>query len=177
MKKILSALVLSLIFFSCGQKDKKEDVSSEKEITESIDMIVEYKYDKDDVFKVYYNTVTNTPMDGSLLLTNEVHPSSEFQTTTFSFPVGVCPKGIRLDVGNKQDAESITIKSIKIVQGDNVIDFSNWIDTINWSPNECLVYDKDAKVYKIVASNGLKSPVFMSNVIINEKLAKWFDNK
>ncbi len=177
MKKILSVLVLSLIFFSCGQKEKKEDVVSEKENTETIDLVIEYKYDRADVFKVYYNKISNTPIDGSLMMTQNVQPSNDFQTTTFSFPQGVCPKGIRLDVGIQQDAEYIEIKSIKLVQGSNVIDNSDWINTINWSANECLVYEKENKRFKIVASNGLKSPVFMSNIVINEKLSKYFENK
>ena len=59
-----------------------------------------------------------------------------------------------------------------------MIDNSDWINTRNWSPNESLVVDaKSPNLYKIVPVDGKKGPVFMSNIVVNEKLDKYFRGK
>jgi hypothetical protein len=177
MKKVIipSLLVLCLLTFSCGSKEnKKED---EKSIEETVDMTIKFKYNEEDIFKVYYTKNENAAISDSLMMTLPVHPSEKEQEMTFIFPVGDYPKLIRLDVGSNQKAESIEIKSIKISQGENVIDNSDWITTNNWSPNESLVLNDKSKDFKIVPINGVKVPVLMSNVIIKDKMDKYLKGR
>ena len=177
MKKlfIITFLTFSVFLFSCGKKEKSKDDKKKPEL-ETVDMTVKFKYAYEDTFKVYYTKDSKSPIDGSLMMTLPVHPNKDFQELTFVFPLGDYPKVIRLDVGNKQEAQDIEIQSIKITQGDKTLDDSDWVTTKNWSPNESLVLDKKTNIYKIVSVNGSKGPVFMSNVVMTEKLEKYFNN-
>ncbi|WP_395052699.1 hypothetical protein [Flavobacterium sp.] len=178
MKKVIVPVLLVLCFltFSCGSKEKKDDEVKVAE-NETVDMTIKFKYDKEDIFKVYYTKAENATIDGSLMMTLPVHPSNDYQEITFVFPIGDYPKLIRLDVGSNQEAKTIEIKNIKIQQGENVIDNSDWIKTQNWSPNESLVLNEKTKNYNITAVNGTKVPVFMSNIIIKDKMDKYFKSR
>ncbi len=178
MKKlsIVFLIAFSVLNFSCGNKEKKIDEDLVP-VNETIDMTVKFIYDKEDVFKVYYTKTENANIDGSLLLTLPVHASKNEQEITFVFPIGDEPKLIRLDVGSNQEAEFIQIKNITISHGDNIIDNSDWITNTNWSPNESLIFDANNKIYKILTIKGVKSPVLMSNSILQEKIANYFKKK
>lgn len=178
MRKIFitTLVTFSVFLFSCGKKEKSNDSETKPEL-ETLDMTIKFKYDHEDTFKVYYTKNSKAPIDGSLMMSLPVHPSKDFQELTFFFPVGENPKVIRLDVGSNQDAQSIEIKNIKITQGDIIIDNSDWISATNWSPNEFLVLDDKTKIYNIVPIKGIKSPVFMSNVVMTEKLEKHYNIK
>ena len=166
-----------LAFVSCG-KDEKDKEENKKSDSNTVELTIEYKYALEDTFKVFYSKDKNTPIDGSLEIAMQVFGADDFQKTTFVFPVGDFPKVIRLDVGNNQKAETIEIKNIKLTHGDVIIDNSDFINTMNWSSNESLSVDEKNKgLYKIIAIEGNKSPVFISNVVINEKLEKHFINK
>ena len=173
-------LFLCLItIVSCGKKeesDGKKEVEINEPLIEDLIMTIEFKYGLEDTFKVYYSK-ENTTIDGSLLMEEPVYESTGYQKVNFIFPQGDFPKIIRLDVGNKQEAENIEIKSIIIKYGDKIIDKSDWVTTQNWSPNESLQYDEASKSYKIVAVNGQKTPVFISNIIIQEKLKNLLNKK
>ncbi len=169
-------LTFLLVFISCG-KDEKEKETDDKSDSKNFELTIKYKYNLNDTFKVFYSKDKNAPIDGSLEIAMQVFGADDFQETTFVFPTNDFPKVIRLDVGNNQDAESIEIKNIKLTHGDVIIDNSDFVNTMNWSSNESLVVDEKNKgLYKIVAQKGNKSPVFISNVVINEKLEKQFTN-
>jgi|LakMenEpi03Aug12_release.lakeMendotaPanAssembly.Ray.scaffolds.fasta_scaffold568505_2 hypothetical protein len=179
MKTNFIPVVVGLLFltFSCGknEKDKEDEKKTE---TNPVELTIEHKYLLNDTFKIYYSKDINAPIDGTNEMTTQVVGTDGFQKTTFVFPIGDYPRVIRLDVGNNQEAESIEIKSIQITHGDVVIDNSDWVNTINWSPNNSLVVDtKFPNVYKIVPLDGKKGPVFMSNIIVNEKLEKHFKQR
>ena len=173
MKNLIIPILftLSLLTFSCGKKENATQ-EEEKPEMETVDMTVKFKYAHDDTFKVYYTKDVKAPIDGSLMMTLPVHASKDFQEVTFVFPLGDYPKVIRIDVGNNQEAMNIEIKDIKIMHGDNVIDDSDWTTTKNWSPNESLIFEEQSNSYKIVPINGIKGPVFMSNITIQEKIEK-----
>jgi hypothetical protein len=174
-------LFLSIAFLtSCGkEKTNKETDTTADFKTKNVDLTIEFKYAVEDEFKMYYTKYPNAPIDGSLLLTKKIMGSPDFQKVTFSFPHGDFPRVIRLDTGNNQESSSIEIKSITIMHGDNIIDKSDWVKTVNWSPNESLIQDENnPNLYKIVENNAkVKSPIFMSNVVLIEALNKYFKDK
>ncbi len=166
-----------LVFISCG-KDEKNKENDKKSESNTVELTVEYKYALNDTFKIFYTKDKNAPIDGSLEIAAQVFGAEDFQETTFVFPVGDFPKVIRLDLGNNQAAESIEIKNIKLTLGDVILDNSDFINTMNWSSNESLIVDEKNKgLYKIIAVQGKKSPILISNVVINEKLDKYFKGK
>ncbi|MEL1246964.1 hypothetical protein [Flavobacterium helocola] len=174
---IPSLVCLLFLTFSCG-KSEKDNEDQNKPETNPVELTIEHKYLLNDTFKIFYSKDINTPIDGSTEMTTQVIGTDGFQKTTFVLPIGDYPKVIRLDVGNNQDAESIEIKGIQITHGDAIIDNSDWITTTNWSPNTSLVVDtKSPNIYKIVPVDGKKGPVFMSNIVVNEKLDKYFRGK
>lgn len=174
MKKIIIPVFLSLLVLtSCG-KEKEETV--EKAAPKEVELTVKVKYTFNDTFKVFYSKNINAPVD--IEMNVPVMASEDFQDVVFTFPMGEYPKAIRLDVGNNQEADLIEVKNITITHGDYVIDNSDWINIINWSPNESLIVDaKSPNLYKIVPVNGVKGPVFMSNIVVNEKMNSYFKNK
>lgn len=179
MKTNFIPVLVGLLFltFSCG-KSEKENEDQKKPETNPVELTIEHKYFLNDTFKIYYSKDINAPIDGTTEMTTQVMGTDGFQKTTFVLPIGDYPKVIRLDVGNNQDAESIEIKSIQITHGDAIIDNSDWITTTNWSPNNSLIVDaKSPNIYKIVPVDGKKGPVFMSNIVVNEKLDKYFRGK
>ncbi|WP_396160843.1 hypothetical protein [Flavobacterium sp.] len=172
--KILFLFVGLLFVVSCGKEEKQENSN----IKNPVEITIEHKYSLNDTFKVFYSKDINAPIDGTSEMTTQVIGTDGFQKTTFVLPIGDYPKVIRLDVGNNQDAESIEIKGIQITHGDAIIDNSDWITTTNWAPNNSLVVDtKSPNMYKIVPVDGKKGPVFMSNIVVNEKLNKYFKGK
>lgn len=178
MKKLillLTIIVTSIFVISCKDEKKKEEVKEVSNAT--VDMKVIFKYNEVDTFKVYYTKSKDANIDGSLMMTLPVNPSTADQELTFVFPVGDVPQLIRLDVGSNKNAKAIEIKNIKVSYDNEVIDNSDWITTVNWSPNENLVYDEKTKIHKIVAVNGIQSPVFMSNIILKDKIQKYFTDK
>lgn len=179
MKTNFIPVLVGLLFltFSCG-KSEKENEDQKKPETNPVELTIEHKYLLNDTFKIYYSKDINAPIDGTFEMTTQVIGTDGFQKTTFVLPIGDYPKVIRLDVGNNQDAESIEIKGIQITHGDAIIDNSDWVTTTNWSPNTSLVVDpKSPNIYKIVPVDGKKGPVFMSNIVVNEKLDKYFRGK
>lgn len=174
MKKIFIPVFITLLLLtSCG-KEKKETI--EKTNPEEVELIVRLKYKFNDTFKIFYSKDINTPVN--IEMNVPVMASDDFQDVVFTFPIGEYPKAIRLDVGNNQDADIIEIKNIIITHGDYVIDNSDWVDTINWSPNGSLLVDTNSpNLYKIVPINGVKGPVFMSNIVVNEKMNNYFKDK
>jgi hypothetical protein len=179
MKTNFITVLVGLLFltFSCG-KSEKDNEDQKKPETNPVELTIEHKYLLNDTFKIYYSKDINAPIDGTTEMTTQVIGTDGFQKTTFVLPIGDYPKVIRLDVGNNQDAESIEIKGIQITHGDAIIDNSDWVATTNWSPNTSLVVDaKSPNIYKIVPVDGKKGPVFMSNIVVNEKLDKYFRGK
>jgi hypothetical protein len=180
MKTNFIPVLVGLLFltFSCGKSEKDKEDEKRPE-TNPVELTIEHKYLLNDTFKIFYSKDINAPIDGTTEIRSEVLGTDGFQKTTFVLPIGDYPRVIRLDVGGyNQDAETIEIKSIQITHGDAMIDNSDWINTRNWSPNESLVVDaKSPNLYKIVPVDGKKGPVFMSNIVVNEKLDKYFRGK
>ncbi len=169
-------MLMITVLLSCGKdKSNETDKIPTKEVVE---MIVEHKYNFNDTFKVFYTTDSKKPIDGSAVIEMPVEATDSFQKTTFIFPAGEYPEVIRFDCGNNKDADFIEIKSIKIICRNDVLDYSDWGKTVNWTPSESLKSEKEKpNLFKIVAVNGVKGPLFMSNIIIQEKIEKYFSNK
>lgn len=176
MNKFLksSFILLSLIAFSCGS-DNKEEKNQENSGTESkqVELIVEFKSPVNDRFKVFYTVAPNVEISGEYLINKLTYGSNDFQEVVFQFPVGAIPYKLRLDVGENQSVENLTIKNISLKYKDKVVDGDNGEFMKMWSPNSSLVYDEQNFVYKIVPVDGKKGPVFIANVDLEKELKKF----
>ncbi|MBL7867728.1 MAG: hypothetical protein JNM71_06885 [Flavobacterium lindanitolerans] len=176
MNKFLksSFILLSLIAFSCNSDSKKgKEPEASKTESDQVELIVEFKSPVNDKFNVFYTVAPNVEITGEHLMSRMTYGDNTFQKVVFKFPDSVVPYKIRLDVGGNQSVENLTIKNISLKYKDKVIDGDNGEFMKLWSPNSSLVYDEQNYVYKIVAVNGLKSPVFMANVELEKRLKKF----
>lgn len=175
-KQIIFCLAIFLFSFSsCTNKDKKiNSTEIDKKTDVQAELIVEMIYPYADKFLVFYTTDINADIDGSKVIEKMVFGTQNMQKIVFKFPKGDFPQLIRLDVGKNQNAQNITIKNISIKYGDKIIDGDDGVFMLNWSPNNCLSFNKETLSYNIIPNNGVKDPVFMSNTVIQEELLKMF---
>lgn len=155
-------LFLVTVFISCNSTEKQEkDVFKLK---------MEFKSPLNDKFKIYYTILPYKDIDGQYFIDKYTYGSAQFQKIEFEFPKDVVPYKIRLDVGENQNIENLIIKNISVSYNNNIINGDEGLFMNYWSPNECLQYDKENFIYKIIPSNGKKSPVFMSNITLEEEI-------
>lgn len=155
--KNLVYLVILLMLFSCNEKKNYK-------------LIIELKTEHNNKFRVYYSKRPYQDIDGQNFIDKYVYSSTIMQKITYDFPEDIVPYKIRFDVGENQNIENIIIKNISVSYDNKVINGDDCMFMNYWSPNECLIFDNLNYYYKIVPSNGKKTPVFMSNIILEEKI-------
>lgn len=176
-KNSLILLIAIMTMLSSCNSDKKnntnESHNNDKENKE-LELIVEFKSSVNDRFKVYYTVAPNVEITGEYILTNYTFGSDNVQKTIFKFPVGALPYKLRLDVGENQSVDKISIKNISIKYKDKYINGDNGNYMPYWSLNESIKYDENNFIYNILPVNGKKGPVLIANVDLEEELLKLY---
>ncbi|WP_177730883.1 hypothetical protein [Flavobacterium inviolabile] len=167
-------LLTTLFLVSCGSETKKESENAVSETkSKQVELTVEFKSPVNDRFKVFYTVVPNVEITGEYMMTKYTYGSNDMQKIVFTFPVGALPYKLRLDVGENQSVDNITIKNISLDYKDIHIDGDNGEFMNQWSPNESLKYDDQNFVYNLIPVNGKKGPVFIANIELEKKLRKF----
>jgi hypothetical protein len=175
MKKInfLILFTITSLLVNCSSEEKKNEKKNDLE-NKQLELIVEFKSQVNDRFKVYYTVAPNVEITGEYMLTNYTFGSNELQKTVFKFPSGEVPYKIRLDVGENQLNDRISIKNISINYNNKVIDGDNGKFMPFWALNECIKYDENNFIYNIIPLNGKKGPVLVGNTDLEEELLKLY---
>lgn len=176
MKSLIKSLFLltTLFLVSCGSETKKNNESEVSEAkNDQVELTVEFKSPVNDRFKVFYTIVPNVEITGEHMMTKYTYGSDEMQKIVFTFPTGALPYKLRLDVGENQSVNNITIKNVSLDYKDIHIDGDNGEFMNQWSPNESLKFDDQNFVYNLIPVNGKKEPVFIANIELEKKLRKF----
>jgi len=180
MKKVILLILIAFTstVISCGSDRKNTDSGNNNDEknnrNKELELIVEFKSIVNDRFKVYYTVAPNVEITGEYILTNYTFGSDDIQKTVFKFPVGALPYKLRLDVGENQSVDKISIKNISIKYKDKYINGDNGNFMPFWSLNESIKYDESNFLYNIVPVDGKKGPVLIANVDLEEELLKLY---
>src|SRR5690606_1609011 len=161
--------ILTLIFsaFSCNH--------SSKTITESLQVSIDLQIYKKDTIQLFYITETDNSYTEALSIKQSVEGKDELQTLRYKLPVGVKPKNIRIDLGERSNYhDSIQINNISFSYRDLVLDGNNgkykeWFDF-----NQNIYWETDILVYKLKVENNFYDPQLNGNKVLNSKLVKLF---
>ena len=166
--------MIIVLTISCGKSDEKESSDKSTNSKKQFELILEFKTPVNDKFKIFYTVVPNVEITGDHMIEKYIYGNAEMQKVTFKFPNGDLPHKIRLDVGLNQNVNNITIKNISLLYGDKIINGDEGEYMKYWSPNDCIKYDETNFVYTLIATNGMKTPVFIANVELQKKLRNLF---
>jgi hypothetical protein len=161
--------ILTLIFsaFSCNH--------SSKTITESLQVSIDLQIYKKDTIQLFYITETDNSYTEALSIKQSVEGKDELQTLRYKLPIGVKPKNIRIDLGERSNYhDSIKIENISFRYRDLVLDgnngkYKNWFDF-----NQNIYWETDTLTYKLKVVDNFYDPILNGNKVLNSKLVKLF---
>lgn len=161
--------ILTLVFsaFSCNHNSKT--------ITESLHISIDLHIYKNDTIQLFYITETDNSHTESLSIKQSVEGKDELQTLRYKLPIGVKPKNIRIDLGERSNYhDSIKIKNISFRYRDLILDgnngkYKNWFDF-----NQNIYWETDTLTYKLKVVDNFYDPVLNGNKVLNSKLVKLF---
>lgn len=172
--KNITFFIVCVLFLSCNNV-KKETLINKQNVN-NVQLIVEFKSLVNDRFRVYYTINEKDEINGDYQLVNYTYGSDTMQSTIFTFPVGAFPYKIRLDLGENQKNEHLTVKNISIKYKNKILDgnYGKFMDY--WSNNECLIFNNETFEYDIIPSaNGKKGPLLISNPKLENELLTFFE--
>lgn len=165
--KSICLLVFILGMVSC----KKE----EKVIEESVTLTLRVGVYKNDTIQVFYIKKTDDSYSEELSIKQFVEGKNELQTIDYVLPVGVKPKNIRIDLGERANYhDSIRIENVIIKYKDLALDGSRGEYKAWFTPNENIYFDSDSLVYKFQLHNDMFDPQLNGNQLLNTKIVKLF---
>lgn len=172
---LLQYLVVLTLLVSCGSDEKDKTQDKKVATKDVVELIVEYKSPFNDKFEVYYTVTPGETIKGDYKLTNYVYGSDDMQKVIFTFPSGELPYTIRLDVGENQSADQITIKNISVKYKDKLIDGDSgkFMDYFNLF--ETIKYNKERFIYEFIPVNGKKDPFIYSNEYMDTSLVDLYN--
>jgi hypothetical protein len=176
-KNLTYLIITSLFLLGCSEekKDSHSEDSNKKSATEEVIMLLEFKNNINDVFKVYYSDDPNLEITGENVISKTVfNRGNDFQTIKFKFPIGEKPYKLRIDLGLNQKSENITIKNISLLYKDKIIDGDDGAFLNYWGQNQSLVWDNENYFYKIIPFEGNKTPILISNQELNNQLLEFY---
>ena len=165
----LKYLVVFAVIVSCGS-DKEEVQKKAKSPQDIVQLIVEFKSLFNDKFEVYYTVEQGEMIKGDYRLESYVYGSNEMQKIVFDFPTGELPYKIRLDVGENQSVNQMTIKNISVKYKDKLIDGDYGKFMVYYNLYESIKYNKETFMYEFVSINGKKDPFLFSNEYMDTNL-------
>jgi len=163
----LGMLTLIFVFSSCNQPDKT--------IKESLYVSIDLHIYKNDTIQLFYIDETDNSYTESLSIKQFVEGKNELQTLRYKLPIGVKPKNIRIDLGERSNYhDSIQINNISFSYRDLVLDGNNgkykeWFDF-----NQNIYWGTDTLVYKLKVESNFYDPQLNGNKVLNSKLIKLF---
>lgn len=175
-KVILVSLFLSVVFLSCKNETKKEEVKPVEEAKSlTFDVVLDLIIKKDDDLIVYYKDGTNEWFVEEKAVWNTVKGSNEVQKVVFHMPEGVLPNDLRLDIGRNEfkGQEGIEIKNIAISYLDKKFDIPQSQIEMFFKPNQFITYDAASKLYSFKKDDkGNFDPYFETKPEFYPQIAK-----
>lgn len=150
MKKIILLLVFSLTFYSCGEREKKEQIVEETKI-DKLTVIINALYEKDDIIDVYYKKegyFVDKPVQVKL------SGSSLPQQITIELPEGEIVENLSINLSSNKEQGKIAISSVIVKNNEDIIlsdkeNFTTYFlfnESVSWDPalsRYIMIYDKE----------------------------------
>lgn len=163
----LGILTLIFCFISCNKTNQI--------IKESLYVNIDLHIYKNDTIQLFYITETDNSYTEALSIKQFVEGKDELQTLCYQIPVGLKPKNVRIDLGERKNYhDSINIKNISFSYRNLVLDGNNgkykeWFDF-----NQNIYWETDTLVYKLKVKDNFYDPQLNGNKVLNSKLVKLF---
>lgn len=130
---------------------------------------------KNDTIQVFYIKKTDDSYSEELSIKQFVEGKDELQTLNYVLPVGVKPKNIRIDFGERANYhDSIRIENVILKYRDLALDGSRGAYKEWFTPNENIYFDSDTLVYRFQIHNDIFDPQLNGNQLLNTKIIKLF---
>lgn len=174
---IFKALLLSVLFISCKNENKEEQVidstKPKVEILENFNVIIDASASKNDNFSMYFSEDGTGNFSEQNAVWRDVKGGGENQKILFDLTEEKIPTNIRLDFGLNKEQDSVVINSIKVNYYANSFEFKG--------SDFFLYFNKDEQFkYNINPSKGTltlykqdveyKTPFFYPTQLTNDKV-------
>ncbi len=107
MKKLI---ILALVFYGCNTNKLEKDLYK----NEKFKVVLNIKISKDDKFQLFYTNRAKGDFNNDNKILKYVSKNVAFQKIIFELPIGVIPKKIRVDLGEKFNIDDLVIGEITI---------------------------------------------------------------
>ena len=112
LKNLLVAILTLFVVVSCKKESNQLETNSQTTNNNSFVFTVEFTANKTDTFSLFY-TEDGSINFGEKVIWKQIQGSDNMQKVEFTLPKDVYPTQFRLDLGNSQEQETVSIKSIE----------------------------------------------------------------
>jgi hypothetical protein len=152
MKNSILALIIVFSLISCGSDKKKDDLKvEEKKEAISYSLELDAIYEKDDSLKVFYQLDNVMQYDKPVY--QKVEGSPMPQKIVIRFPKGENPENLNIIVSTNKEQSHLTIKSISIKIGEDLIDGSNYKYSEFLTTDPSFTWDLEKSRYNLIHTN------------------------
>lgn len=172
-KFITAFFLLSLLFISCKNDDKKEEASpSEVVKTNTFDVIVDLVIKQDDELILFYKGSSINYFDEKNTVYYGIKGKQEPQSITFSIPEGVLPNDIRFDISSKKGQEPVKINAITLSFEGRIFKVDQKDLLKYFTPNEFIAFDAASSIATFLPKGEQYDPIFNTKPAIYVELEK-----
>jgi hypothetical protein len=171
--KLATALLALTVLVSC-KKDEKTAPETPKIQNDFFSVDVETSAKKTDSYALYYTEDgTNDFKDVNAVWAGV--KGGQMQTIQFKLSEEIIPTHIRLDLGLKQDQDSVVVKNVKVNYYDNVFEFrgSDFFNYFQKNEQFSATVDPANGTLLVVQKDGVyKTPYFYPTSLMIESIKK-----
>lgn len=172
MKNAITVLFL-IVCVSCkqGKNEYKKNESTIGDLDNlKLELLLEVKVPKDDVFELYYYEPGEKTFSSENFVYNRVEGSEKIQTLKFEIPNNVYPERFRLDFGKNIDQEKMILVTATLKYGDKEYVFSDLEINEQFKPSKFMLFDPETREIITQKINNKYDPYFYTmkvNGIVN----------
>lgn len=165
------AVCFVLLTLAGCKNDKQAEPENVKTAEPAIQVVVDMVVKKDDVFQLFY-TEGQTLNFGPQSIYINVPGKNESQQIVFDLPNDAVVGNLRLDPGQNQQQEEMTINGFTIKMGDKELVLSAADFFKYFSPNNCVKINPEKFSFTGLKADGIYDPLFYGNYYCMEALKK-----
>ncbi len=179
---ILTGLVISLTIISCNNSSEtKKDTDTKNTSSNQVEIVVNALYTKNDKLDLFYLKSGDKDMKGDQVISELVVGQPVLQEITFKLPKNIKPVKLLLALSKNKSQGSISIKNIKIINGDQSEEFDinggSLQDYLAIFDGKTLQFDESNYDYKLSEDAGNYNPMFISTPQLEAEMKKIFSKK
>lgn len=172
MKKAITVLLV-IIFVGCkqGKNEYKQKESTISDLDNlKLELLLEVKVPKDDVFEVYYYESGEKTFSSENFVFNRVKGSEKIQILKFEIPKNVYPERLRLDFGKNISQKKMIFVGAILKYGNKEYIFSDLEINEQFKPSKFMLFDPETREIITQKINNKYDPYFYTmkvNGIVN----------